>query len=61
MEEERLVLDEAVEGKVDPTNLAASIRDRFDPLGGVELDMPPTPADGRAASMRVRPILSKED
>lgn len=40
-EEARLILREAVKREPGPTNLAAVIRDRFAPLGGVELDLPP--------------------
>ena len=39
-EEARQILSEAVEREAAPTNLAAAIRDRFAPLGGVELELP---------------------
>ena len=39
-EEARLILREAVERTLGPTNLASAIRARFAPLGGVELDIP---------------------
>ncbi len=42
MEEEvRLILREAVEPETGEENLAAAIRARFAPLGGVELELPP--------------------
>ena len=40
-EEARLILGDAVEPEEGPKNLAAAIRDRFAPLGGVELELPP--------------------
>lgn len=40
-EEARQILREAVERQPGPTNLAAAIRDRFEPIGGVELELPP--------------------
>ncbi len=40
-EEARLILREAVSRKTGPENLASAIRDRFVPLGGVELELPP--------------------
>ena len=40
-EEARQILREAVERQVGPTNLATAIRGRFEPLGGVELELPP--------------------
>jgi len=40
-EEARQILREAVERQAGPTNLAAAIRGRFEPLGGVELELPP--------------------
>ena len=40
-EEARQILREAVEHEAGPTNLAAAIRGRFEPLGGVELELPP--------------------
>ena len=43
-EEARLILREAVESEVGPTNLATAVRDRFAPLGGVELELPPRQA-----------------
>ena len=39
-EEARLILREAVERKPGPRNLARAIRARFEPLGGVELQLP---------------------
>lgn len=39
-EEARNILREAVEREAAPQNLAQSIRARFAPLGGVELDLP---------------------
>ena len=42
MEQEvRLILREAVEREVGPTNLTRAIRDRFGPFGGVELEILP--------------------
>lgn len=40
-EEARRILREAVESDGGPTNLVTAIRDRFAPLGGVELEIPP--------------------
>ena len=40
-EEARLILREAVNRKTGPENLASTIRARFAPLGGVELELPP--------------------
>ena len=40
-EEVRLILREAVNRKTGSGNLASAIRDRFVPLGGVELELPP--------------------
>ena len=40
-EEARLILREAVEGDAGPTDLAAAIRERFAPFGGVQLELPP--------------------
>ena len=40
-EEARQILREAVEREAGPTNLATAVRDRFAPLGGVELELPP--------------------
>ena len=40
-EEARQILREAVERQAGPTNLAAAIRGHFEPLGGVELELPP--------------------
>ena len=40
-QEARLILREAVEREVGPTNLTRAIRDRFAPFGGVELEIPP--------------------
>lgn len=39
-EEARLILREAVESDAGPVDLAAAIRSRFSPLGGVDLDLP---------------------
>ena len=39
-DEARHILREAVERRVGPTDLAAAIRNRFLPLGGVELQAP---------------------
>ena len=43
-EEARQILREAVDREGGPTNLAAAVRDRFAPLGGVELEQPPRQA-----------------
>ena len=40
-QEARLILREAVEQQPVPKNLAAAIRKRFAPLGGMDLDLPP--------------------
>ena len=40
-QEARLILREAVEREVGPTNLTRAIRDRFAPFCGVELEIPP--------------------
>ena len=40
-EEARQILREAVEPDRGPTDLVTAIRDRFAPLGGVELEIPP--------------------
>ena len=40
-QEARLILREAVQQQSVPKNLAAAIRKRFAPLGGVDLDLPP--------------------
>jgi len=41
-EEARTILRTALsESSVEPTNLYAAIRRRIEPLGGVELDIPP--------------------
>ena len=40
-EEARLILREAVGGKKAPRNLAAAIRARVAPFGGVDLELPP--------------------
>ena len=40
-EEARQILRTAVESDSAPSDLAASIRARFGPLGGVELSLPP--------------------
>ena len=39
-EEVRAILHEAVRQENPPTNLLSAIRARFDPLGGVELELP---------------------
>lgn len=39
-EEARQILRHAVESGACPTDLAAAIRARFSPLGGVEMEMP---------------------
>ena len=42
MEEEvRIILREAVGREAEPENLASFIRECFEPLGGVELELPP--------------------
>ena len=43
-EEARQILREAVESEGGPTDLAVAVRDRFAPLGGVELELPPRQA-----------------
>ena len=40
-EEARLILRDAVGRKPGPRNLAAAIRARIEPLGGVDLELPP--------------------
>lgn len=40
-EEARLILREAVATRTDSRNLADIIGDRFAPLGGVDLELPP--------------------
>lgn len=40
-EEARLILREAVSTRTDSRNLADIIGDRFAPLGGVDLELPP--------------------
>ena len=40
-EEARAILRAALTRTAAPTNLAAAIRSRFAPLGGVKLDLPP--------------------
>jgi plasmid stability protein len=40
-EEARLILRDAVGPKTRTANLASTIRARFAPLGGVELELPP--------------------
>ena len=40
-EEARVILRDAVEHKVPARDLAAAIRARMAPLGGVELELPP--------------------
>ena len=40
-EEARIILREAVASDAGPDNLAAAIRARFAPFGGVELELPP--------------------
>ena len=40
-EEARRILRAALSGQAPPVDLARAIRDRFEPLGGVELDIPP--------------------
>lgn len=40
-EEARTILSAALSGPAPPVDLARAIRDRFEPLGGVELDIPP--------------------
>ena len=40
-EEARVILRDAVGRKPDSRNLASIIRERFAPLGGVELELPP--------------------
>lgn len=48
--EVRAILSEAVTGDEGP-NLAQAIRDRFAPLGDVELDIPPRRDMPRAADL----------
>lgn len=40
-EEARIILREAVGREAKPGNLAGLIRECFEPLGGVELELPP--------------------
>lgn len=40
-EEARAILCAALSGQAPPVDLARAIRRRFEPLGGVELDIPP--------------------
>ena len=40
-EEARVILRNAVEHKAAPRNLASAIRARIEPLGGVDLELPP--------------------
>ena len=40
-EEARRILRAALSGPAPPVDLARAIRRRFEPLGGVELDIPP--------------------
>ena len=40
-EEARVILRKAVEHKATPRDLASAIRARIEPLGGVELELPP--------------------
>ncbi|MXY67378.1 MAG: Arc family DNA-binding protein [Acidobacteriia bacterium] len=40
-EEARIILREAVCREAEPDNLASLIRECFEPLGGVELEIPP--------------------
>ena len=40
-EEARIILREAVDREAEPENLASFIRKCFEPLGGVELELPP--------------------
>lgn len=40
-EEARQILRQAVESGTGPADLAAAIRARFAPLGGVEMEVPP--------------------
>ena len=37
----RAILCAALTGQATPVDLARAIRERFEPLGGVELDLPP--------------------
>ena len=39
--EARTILSAALTGPAPPVDLVRAIRDRFEPLGGVELDIPP--------------------
>ena len=43
-EEARIILREAVGGEAEPENLASFIRECFEPVGGVELELPPREA-----------------
>lgn len=40
-EEVRIILREVAGREAEPTNLASFIRDCFEPLGGVEIELPP--------------------
>ncbi len=40
-EEARIILRKAVGREAEPENLASFIRECFEPLGGVELELPP--------------------
>ena len=40
-EEARIILREAVGWEAEPENLASFIRECFEPVGGVELEVPP--------------------
>ena len=40
-EEARIILGEAVGREDEPENLASFIRECFEPIGGVELELPP--------------------
>ena len=41
MDEARQILREAVRRRPGPADLAAAVRSRFEPFGGVELALPP--------------------
>ena len=43
-EEARIILREAVGWEAEPENLASFIRECFEPVGGVELELPPREA-----------------
>ena len=49
-EEARLILRDAVGRKPGPRNLAAAIRARIEPLGGVDLELPPRMPAGEPPS-----------